>query len=77
MADKRRRRGRSGANDEIPDDFIFCVQTGYTEFYLFTAEKAARRYISKYIPLNPPLVRVEEVPLLNAHWSDSSISPKL
>jgi hypothetical protein len=58
--------GVLATNDEIPEDFTVCIQTGYTEFYLFTDHKAARKYINKYIPLDPQLMLVEEVPLLNA-----------
>lgn len=58
--------GVLATNDEIPEDFTVAVQTGYTEFYLFTDYKTARKYINKYIPLNPPLMLVAEIPLLNA-----------
>jgi hypothetical protein len=58
--------GVLATTDEIPEDFTVCVQTGYTEFYLFTDREAARKYVNKYIPLNPPLLLVRDVPLLNA-----------
>ena len=58
--------GSLATNDEIPEDFTLAVQTGFTEFYLFPDFKTARRYINKYLPLDPQLVPIENVPLLNA-----------
>ena len=57
--------GVLATNDEIPDEFTLAVQTGFTEFYVFMDHKTARRYINKYLPLDPHLIRIEDIPLLN------------
>lgn len=59
--------GTLAVNDEIPDGFTVSVQTGYTEFYLFPDQKSARKYIDKYLPLDPSVIPIRDIPLLNAH----------
>ena len=57
--------GVLATDDEIPEDFTVSVQTDFSEFYLFPSHEAARKYINKYLPLNPPATAVEHVPLFN------------